>query len=76
MFRFYTDEDLARWEKSYHQSVNLHLEKLATDLPQQKVDFHLGMLAISYENRGMVCISKGNFQEAAEGVSGKCRGHM
>jgi hypothetical protein len=64
MGAFYSDEDVARWEKSYQQSIGLHLQKLATDLPEQKIDFHMGMLALSYETQGMIDIAKGRFQAA------------
>lgn len=77
MGRFYTDEDVARWEKPGRQSIDLHLEKLATSLPEQKTDFHMGMLALCYEEEGMICVAKGKFQESIQAftssVETKCK---
>lgn len=66
MGQFYSNEDVARWDKSYGQSVDLHLEKLSADLPQEKVDFHLSNLSGSYYMQGMTLIAKSEFRKAIE----------
>ena len=77
MSGFYTTEDIARWDVSCKNSISVHLEKLATELPAQKRDFHLGMLSLSYYTRGMICVAKGDIPPAIEslreGVETLCR---
>ncbi len=63
---FYSNDDVVRWDKSYRQSIDLHREKLATDLPQQKVDFHLSNLSGSYYMQGMTFIAQSAFDEAIQ----------
>ncbi len=65
MNRYYSHEDLTRWEKAYGSSVTLHLEKLSTHgLNAQKQDFHLGMLQLSYETEGLIHIAKNRYEAA------------
>jgi hypothetical protein len=64
MKQFYTAEDVIRWEKVNAEGIRLHLEKLATGLPEQGVDFHLSMLSLAYDAHGMTLIARGAFKEA------------
>lgn len=61
MSRLYTDDDVARWEAENSKSINLHLEKLSTNLPPAKIDFHLSMLELSYRSRALTEIAKNQF---------------
>jgi hypothetical protein len=77
MGRSYSDDDVVRWDKSYRPAIDLHLEKLGTDLPQQKVDFHLSNLSGSYYMQGMTLIAQGAFDEAIrafrDSAEARCR---
>lgn len=77
MDRFYANSDVVRWMNVDQQSITLHLAKLATELPQAKIDFHLDMLADSYYLHGMSCIAQGSFPEAIEAfrasISTRCK---
>lgn len=65
MKKFYTSEDVVRWEAAKGGSVELHLQKLSDPaLPPQKQDFHLGMLSLSYHTWGMICVAHNRFDEA------------
>jgi hypothetical protein len=66
MGRFYSNDDVVRWQKAYVQSIGIHLEELATDLSQQKIDHHLSGLAGSYYMQGMTFIAQGAFDEAIQ----------
>jgi hypothetical protein len=66
MGHFYSNDDVVRWDKSYRPAIDLHREKLTTDLPQPKVDFHLSNLSGSHYMQGMTFIAQGNFDAAVQ----------
>jgi hypothetical protein len=66
MGRFFSEEDVARWQKVDARSISVHREKLATALPDRLVDFHLGGLAGSYYMQGMAFIAQGDFEAAIQ----------
>src|SRR5947209_1817183 len=68
MGNFYSNDDVVRWDKSYRPAIDLHREKLTTDLPQQKVDFHLSNLSGSYFMQGMTFMALGAFDEAIQAL--------
>lgn len=61
MGRLYADDDMARWEHSYKDSVAIHLDKLANSATEAEIDFRLGMLAVSRYTLGMISVAKGDF---------------
>lgn len=64
---FYTRDDVARWDAAKGGSVALHIEKLSDPaLTPQNRDFHLGMLAMSYQTKGMILIAQERFDEARQ----------
>jgi hypothetical protein len=77
MSHLYSPADLDRWNRSYQDSIHLHLDKLATDLSSQQVDFHLNMLSLSYHTQGMILIAQGKFTDAVgsfrSSVLAKCQ---
>lgn len=71
MKKFYSPEDVARWEEAKGGSVALHLEKLSDpSLVPQKQDFHLGMLSLSYQSKGMTFVALERFEEAKQSFRG------
>jgi hypothetical protein len=65
---FYTDADVERWENVEKNSLQIHNDKLATDLPQRLVDHHLSGLSATFWSRAMICIAKGEFGKAIEAL--------
>ena len=76
MARYYTDDDVARWEKAYENSINLHLAKLSTDLTPDAIDHHLGMLTLGYQTQAKILIARNRFAEAIDwlrkGIEARC----
>lgn len=64
--RFYSEEDVARWQIAYAKSIGIHQEKLTTDFSQPAIDFHLGGLAGSYYMQGMTFIAQGAFESSLQ----------
>jgi hypothetical protein len=61
----YSPQDVVRWEAAKGGSVALHLQKLSEPgLVSEKQDFHLGMLSLSYQTKGMIFIAQGRYEEA------------
>jgi len=78
MKRYYTDEDVLRWQKAHKDSVQLQLEKLKSEAAPERIDFRLGMLTLAYQTQGMIAIALGQFQEAIDAfcASGETRFKM
>jgi hypothetical protein len=78
MKKYYTAEDVARWQPTFEKSVTIHLEKLSRPgQPSEHYDFHLGMLSLHYCDFGMMRIAQGRFEEARkmfqESVQTRCK---
>jgi hypothetical protein len=76
--RYYSTEDVARWEASYAESIAAHLQRLTDPrLPESRHDFHLGMLSLSHRTRAMICVARGRFGDAVAAlrasVEARCR---
>jgi hypothetical protein len=78
MKKYYSPDDVVRWQASIEESVALHLKKLSEPgLLAQRGDFDLSMLSLTYCDFGMMCIAQGEFQDASkmfsESVRTRCK---
>jgi hypothetical protein len=78
MKKYYSPEDVVRWQQSFDKSVRIHLEKLSDlELSPDGYDFHLSLLSLAYHELGMTRIAQGGFEEARkmfhESVQARCK---
>jgi len=75
--KFYTADDVARWESVDKESIDLQLSKLALETRPPLREQRLGMLSVVYAHLGMTCIAKADFRGAIrsfeESVATRCR---